>query len=127
MYRLPHTDFRDLQTCGKTLIQIPDYIQIVGIILGMCTLGYLGDKIGRKWGSVFTASVMLIGAILLTATDAPSDKGFVIFYIISQVTALLAAPCLHHCSACLLSGALMLFVTLLFVLAPSKLAAIALQ
>lgn len=86
------TDSVVLQTCGKTLTQIPDYIQIVGIILGMCTLGYLGDKIGRKWGSVFTASVMLIGAILLTATDAPTDKGFVIFYIISQVTPLLAPP-----------------------------------
>lgn len=81
-----------LQTCGKTITQIPDYIQIVGIILGMCTLGYLGDKIGRKWGSVFTASIMLVGAILLTATDAPTDRGFVIFYIISQV-------CLHHSSS----------------------------
>lgn len=74
-----------VQTCGKTLTQIPDYIQIVGIILGMCTLGYLGDKIGRKWGSVFTASIMFIGGILLVATDAPTDKGFLIFYIISQV------------------------------------------
>ncbi|KAL3156851.1 hypothetical protein ABBQ38_001120 [Trebouxia sp. C0009 RCD-2024] len=74
------------KTCGKTITQIPDYIQIVGIILGMCTLGYLGDKIGRKWGSVFTASIMLVGAILLTATDAPTDRGFVIFYIISQFT-----------------------------------------
>lgn len=74
-----------VQTCNHTLTQIPDYIQIVGIILGMCTLGYLGDKIGRKWGSVFTASIMFIGAILLVATDAPTDKGFVIFYIISQV------------------------------------------
>lgn len=80
-----------LQNCGQTLVQIPDYIQIVGIILGMCTLGYLGDKIGRKWGSVFTASLMLIGAILLTATDAPTDKGFVIFYIISQVNSFPAA------------------------------------
>ena len=53
--------FGVLQTCGQTIIQIPDYI--VGIILGMCTLGYLGDKIGRKWGSVFTASLMLVGAV----------------------------------------------------------------
>ena len=89
---IPHADFVVLQACGKTLTQIPDYIQIVGIILGMCTLGYLGDKIGRKWGSVFTASIMLIGAILLTATDAPTDKGFLIFYIISQVTPFFAAP-----------------------------------
>ena len=75
-----------LQVCKKTLTQIPDYIQIVGIILGMCTLGYLGDKIGRKWGSVFTASIMLIGAILLTATDGPSEKGLLIMYIVSQVS-----------------------------------------
>ena len=89
-----HTHFAVLQECGQTLTQIPDYIQIVGIILGMCTLGYLGDKIGRKWGSVFTASLMLIGAILLTATDAPTDKGFLIFYIISQVIPFFAAPAL---------------------------------
>ena len=96
-HTVSYTAFVELQTCTQTLVQIPDYIQIVGIILGMCTLGYLGDKIGRKWGSVFTASLMLIGAILLTATDAPTERGFVIFYIIAQVTIpsvlpLLSAP-----------------------------------
>lgn len=96
-----------LQTCGKTITQIPDYIQIVGIILGMCTLGYLGDRIGRKWGSVFTASLMLIGAILLTATDAPTDRGFVIFYIISQVWHHHPCPavfCLRKALACILQA-----------------------
>ena len=80
-----------MQVCSKTITQIPDYIQIVGIILGMCTLGYLGDKIGRKWGSVFTATMMLVGAVLLTATDGPSEKGFVIMYIVAQVC---CAPCI---------------------------------
>ena len=84
-----------LQVCSKTITQIPDYIQIVGIILGMCTLGYLGDKIGRKWGSVFTASVMLVGAILLTATDGPSEKSFVIMYIIAQVCCASCILCNH--------------------------------
>ena len=91
-----------LQVCSKTITQIPDYIQIVGIILGMCTLGYLGDKIGRKWGSVFTASIMLIGAILLTAVDAPSEKGFVIMYIVAQVSFMGLPHCMlaqHICSA----------------------------
>ena len=91
-----------LQVCSKTITQIPDYIQIVGIILGMCTLGYLGDKIGRKWGSVFTASIMLIGAILLTAVDAPSEKGFVIMYIVAQVSFIGLPHCMlaqHICSA----------------------------
>ena len=37
---------------------MPSYIQICGIILGMITIGYLGDRIGRKWGSVTTVSIM---------------------------------------------------------------------
>ena len=39
-------------------MQVPSYIQICGIILGMITIGYLGDRIGRKWGSVTTVSIM---------------------------------------------------------------------
>ena len=42
------------------VLQIPSYIQIVGIILGMITIGYLGDRIGRKWGSVTTVSIMFV-------------------------------------------------------------------
>ena len=40
------------------VLQVPSYIQICGIILGMITIGYLGDRIGRKWGSVTTVSIM---------------------------------------------------------------------
>jgi MFS family permease len=40
------------------------YSQIAGIIVGMLTLGYLTDRIGRKWGSVVTASTMLVGESL---------------------------------------------------------------
>ena len=56
-------------------LQIPEYIQIVGIICGMITIGYLGDRIGRKWGSVTTVSLMCIGAILLTVQNGTTDKG----------------------------------------------------
>ena len=45
----------------------------------MITIGYLGDKIGRKWGSVCTVSLMCVGAILLTVQNAPTDRGQVIF------------------------------------------------
>lgn len=31
--------------------------------MGMFTLGFLGDRIGRKWGSVTTVAIMLVGAI----------------------------------------------------------------
>jgi len=46
------------------VLQIPSYIQIVGIILGMITIGYLGDRIGRKWGSVTTVSIMFVRSLL---------------------------------------------------------------
>lgn len=35
-------------TCSVNMTRAPDYMQIVGIVFGMCTLGYLGDKIGRE-------------------------------------------------------------------------------
>jgi len=40
--------WKDYKTCNKTTTQVPSYVQIIGIIFGMCTLGYLGDKIGRE-------------------------------------------------------------------------------
>lgn len=76
--------YKTFEQCPKTLTQIPDYIQIVGIICGMITIGYLGDRIGRKWGSVTTVSIMGVGAILLTVQNAPTEKGQLIFYIIAQ-------------------------------------------
>jgi MFS family permease len=76
--------WKKYKTCSKTLTQIPSYIQICGIILGMITIGYLGDRIGRKWGSVTTVSIMGIGAVLLTAQHASTEKNQTIFYIIAQ-------------------------------------------
>lgn len=78
------------------MTQVPDYIQIVGIVLGMCTLGYVGDKIGRKWGSIATAALMLLGAILLVASSGPNEKGFLIMYIVAQVSAQWMKPALAH-------------------------------
>lgn len=45
---------------AASALQVPSYIQIVGIILGMISIGYLGDRIGRKWGSVTTVSLMFV-------------------------------------------------------------------
>lgn len=35
-------------TCTVDTTRASGYTQIIGIVFGMCTLGYLGDKIGRK-------------------------------------------------------------------------------
>jgi hypothetical protein len=31
----------------------------------MITLGYVGDRIGRKWGSVTTVSIMFVRPLLI--------------------------------------------------------------
>lgn len=53
-------------------------MQIIGIVFGMITMGYIGDTIGRKWGSVMTVSIMSVGAILLTAINGVTEGGFVV-------------------------------------------------
>ena len=72
----------------------------VQIICGMMLLGVIGDSIGRKWGSVTTACIMLLGAAMLTATDGATPKGFTVMYLISQfVFGFEAPPC--HARACM--------------------------
>ena len=56
-----------------------------GIIVGQLALGFAADRIGRKWGSVMTAGVMLVGGILLAAANGPDVRALFIMYTISQV------------------------------------------
>ncbi len=65
-------------------MQASDYTQVIGIILGMGLMGYVGDMIGRKWGSVTTACVMFVGGVLLTCLDGVNEKGLAIMYIVAQ-------------------------------------------
>ena len=58
--------------------------QVVGIMLGMLSLGFIADKIGRKWGSVCCASFMFVGGILLTASSGPTLAGWATMFTISQ-------------------------------------------
>ena len=54
-------------------------------MLGMLSLGFIADKIGRKWGSVCCASFMFMGGILLTASSGPTLAGWATMFTISQV------------------------------------------
>ena len=45
-----------------------------GIIAGQLGLGYLADRIGRRWGSVCTAATMLVGGVLLACSTGPSVR-----------------------------------------------------
>jgi MFS family permease len=50
----------------------------------MTVLGFLGDRIGRKWGSVCTACIMLLGATMLTCSNGANPKGFTVMFLVSQ-------------------------------------------
>lgn len=56
------------------------YLEIIGIIVGQCVVGYEGDWIGRKFGLCQDALIMLIGSILLTGVWSNNLNAWVIVY-----------------------------------------------
>ena len=38
--------------CSEVWANSTDYFQVVGIILGQVTVGFLGDWLGRRWGMI---------------------------------------------------------------------------
>ena len=40
------------EECSQIWTQTTDYFQVVGIILGQLTVGFLGDWLGRRWGLI---------------------------------------------------------------------------
>ncbi|GAQ81972.1 phosphate transporter [Klebsormidium nitens] len=70
--------------CSYRLTNSTTYTQIAGIMAGMVFLGFFADRLGRKLGSIITASIMLVGGIMLTASDGPTQSGIVLMYTISQ-------------------------------------------
>ena len=60
-------------------------LQVAGIIAGQLTLGFLADRIGRKWGSVITAALMLVGGILILSSAGKSPHGIFLMYTTCQV------------------------------------------
>ena len=69
--------------CSKAWVQSVSYLQIVGIIIGQVGVGIIGDWVGRKWGLVQDACVMLLGSVMLTASWGLSLQGWVIMYTFS--------------------------------------------
>ena len=57
-------------TCRPRLIQSLTYGVVVGVILGMIVIGYASNVIGRKTGSIVTASLMSLGSASLFALSA---------------------------------------------------------
>lgn len=51
--------------CPERLVHSLTYSVVLGVILGMVLLGYLANRIGRRSGSLLTASLMSGGAIAM--------------------------------------------------------------
>ena len=46
--------------CSSKLSNTLTYTQVSGIIIGQLCIGFLCDRIGRKWCSVMNAAIMLV-------------------------------------------------------------------
>ena len=46
--------------CSPKLANTLTYTQVSGIIFGQLVIGFFADRIGRKWGSVMNAAIMLV-------------------------------------------------------------------
>ncbi|KAK9856439.1 hypothetical protein WJX84_007586 [Apatococcus fuscideae] len=76
--------FNEHVGCSEEFINGLEYSQVAGLIIGMIALGFSVDRVGRRLGSILTASVMLIGGILLTVSAGTSPHSVVLMLIIVQ-------------------------------------------
>ncbi|KAI9838596.1 MAG: hypothetical protein M1819_004910 [Sarea resinae] len=68
------------KVCNKTWVAAVQYLEICGIIVGQILVGILGDWLGRRWGLIQDASIMLLGLVMLTAAWGTTLNGWVICY-----------------------------------------------
>ncbi len=71
------------KVCSKNWTAAVGYLEIVGIIIGQIMVGIIGDWIGRRWGLVQDACIMLVGTVMLTAMWGTTLNGWVICYALS--------------------------------------------
>jgi MFS family permease len=83
-----HLSLEMLQGCSKgvasVMIIVTWGVQVAGIMLGMFTMGFIADQIGRKWGSTMVAFFMFAGGILLTASGGPTLATWAWMFIIGE-------------------------------------------
>ncbi|KAH0566252.1 hypothetical protein GP486_000350 [Trichoglossum hirsutum] len=75
--------WKTLKECPKQLIDSVTYLEVLGITVGQLLIGVLGDWIGRRFGLLLDAAIMLLGLILLTASWGTSLAGWVVSYAIA--------------------------------------------
>ncbi|KAI0483030.1 major facilitator superfamily domain-containing protein [Xylariaceae sp. FL0804] len=71
---------KDATTCNPNWIAAVTYLEIVGIMFGQVGVGIVGDWIGRRWGLIQDAAIMLLGLIMLVASWGTTLENWVILY-----------------------------------------------
>lgn len=71
-------------SCNETWTQATTYLQLIGVLLGQLTFGFLGDAIGRRATMLIDMSTILIGVIMLTVSNGATINGWVIMYAVAQ-------------------------------------------
>ncbi|KAK8114727.1 hypothetical protein PG999_006796 [Apiospora kogelbergensis] len=66
--------------CSANWVAAVTYLEVIGIMIGQVAVGIIGDWIGRRWGLIQDALIMLLGLIMLTASWGTSLEGWVICY-----------------------------------------------
>ncbi|KAA8573796.1 hypothetical protein EYC84_005352 [Monilinia fructicola] len=72
--------WKTFKVCSEQWTYAVTYLEIIGIIVGQILVGYLGDKIGRRWGLIQDAVIMFLGLIMLIASWGTTLNGWVICY-----------------------------------------------
>ncbi|KUI68014.1 hypothetical protein VM1G_02595 [Cytospora mali] len=66
--------------CDVNWVAAVTYLEVIGIMCGQIAVGFIGDWIGRRWGLIQDALIMVLGLIMLTASWGTSLEGWVICY-----------------------------------------------
>jgi len=68
------------KACDPSWLAAVEYLEVAGIMVGQILVGILGDWVGRRWGLIQDAALMLLGLIMLTASWGTTLNGWVICY-----------------------------------------------
>ncbi|KAL4818903.1 major facilitator superfamily domain-containing protein [Aspergillus spinulosporus] len=74
------SSYKGEHICNKQWLNAIEYLEICGIIVGQILVGIVGDWLGRRWGLIQDAAIMLLGLVMLTAAWGVTQNGWVICY-----------------------------------------------
>ncbi|CAN6623998.1 hypothetical protein TRVA0_009S02674 [Trichomonascus vanleenenianus] len=72
--------WKKFDVCSQNWVAAVTYLEIIGIIVGQVLVGLIGDGIGRRFGLIQDAGIMLLGLVMLIASWGTTLNGWVICY-----------------------------------------------